>query len=420
MEVKVKRDLNDYVYPLRTVIADSDFSDLNILHKILKDKKIVGLGESTHGTREFFQLKHRLVKFLVEEMGYSIFTIEAGMIPCTGINDYVLKGKGDPNQALANQGYWIWDTEEVSELISWMRKYNLSAEKGRECQFIGYDIKPIEEACDILRRVMKVVDEEIYKKVDEIISPFENIVLPYDKKKAKEIDIREVLWILGWLKSHKIEICDAFNRATYNLAITSCKMIYQYLDGSIINFGDLKRRDLHMAQNLRLIIESLPPETKIIVWAHNGHIAVDDDWENLGYWLRRWYGNQYYAFGLTYTEGSFQARYIDEDEPNVHGPIKEFDLGMPTKEFWEYDLMQLAQGDFFLDFEEVKNHSNQLRHWITGQSQRLKVMGGGFNPKDPYPDNGIANKNYILGEIFDGVFHIAKTEGTISNPTGLR
>src|SRR5215510_12728002 len=63
---------------LKSVEAGHSFDDLQPLKSILKDVRIVGLGEGTHGTREFFQIKHRLLEFLVNEMGFTLFVMEGG------------------------------------------------------------------------------------------------------------------------------------------------------------------------------------------------------------------------------------------------------------------------------------------------------------------------------------------------------
>ncbi|MCH7872711.1 MAG: erythromycin esterase family protein [Planctomycetes bacterium] len=60
---------------LDTVEAGHGFADMQPIKAMVGSARIVGLGEATHGTREFFQLKHRMVEFLVEEMGFTIFAI---------------------------------------------------------------------------------------------------------------------------------------------------------------------------------------------------------------------------------------------------------------------------------------------------------------------------------------------------------
>src|SRR5262245_3273128 len=47
--------------PLRTAEPGGGFQDLEFLRSIIGNARIVSLGEATHGTREFFQLKHRLI-----------------------------------------------------------------------------------------------------------------------------------------------------------------------------------------------------------------------------------------------------------------------------------------------------------------------------------------------------------------------
>ena len=89
--------------PLASVEAGHGFIDLEPLRAIIGDARIVSLGEATHGTREFFQLKHRLLEYCVSELGFTIFGIEASYPECLRINDYVLHGTGNPLDALASQ-----------------------------------------------------------------------------------------------------------------------------------------------------------------------------------------------------------------------------------------------------------------------------------------------------------------------------
>lgn len=60
------------VIPIATVEAGHGFADLQALKEIIGDARIVSLGESTHGNREIFQMKHRLVEYLAGELGFTI------------------------------------------------------------------------------------------------------------------------------------------------------------------------------------------------------------------------------------------------------------------------------------------------------------------------------------------------------------
>ena len=141
---------------LKTVEARHGFDDMEPLRRIIGDARIVSLGEATHGTREFFQLKHRMLEFLATQMGFTIFSIEANMPEAYRLNDYVLNGTGDPAELLRGMYFWTWNTDEVLDMIRWMREFNASG-KGR-VQFTGFDMQKTPVAAEIVRAYVQRVD----------------------------------------------------------------------------------------------------------------------------------------------------------------------------------------------------------------------------------------------------------------------
>ena len=143
---------------LETPQAGHGFADMAGIKKIVGNARIVSLGEATHGTREFFQLKHRMLEYLATEMGFTIFSIEANMPEAYRLNEYVLNGKGDPAQLLRGMYFWTWDTEEVLDMIKWMRAFDQSG-KGR-VEFTGFDMQTPAVALQIVRDFVGPNDEE--------------------------------------------------------------------------------------------------------------------------------------------------------------------------------------------------------------------------------------------------------------------
>jgi erythromycin esterase-like protein len=133
---------------LETPSPGHGFADMQPIAKIIGNARIVSLGEATHGTREFFQLKHRMLEFLATEMGFSIFSIEANMPEAYRLNDFVLNGKGDPVRLIKGMYFWTWDTQEVLDMILWMREFNKSG-KG-PLQFTGFDMQTPDVAARIV------------------------------------------------------------------------------------------------------------------------------------------------------------------------------------------------------------------------------------------------------------------------------
>jgi hypothetical protein len=124
--------------PLATPLPGRGFDDMVALKQMVGDARIVALGEASHGAREFFELKHRMLEFLVTQMGFSIFSLEANMAESSRLNDFVLRGEGDPAQLLKGP-LTMWDTQEVLNMVLWMREYNRSG-KGR-VEFTGFDMQ---------------------------------------------------------------------------------------------------------------------------------------------------------------------------------------------------------------------------------------------------------------------------------------
>jgi len=113
-------------------------TDIEFLRDLVGDARIVALGENTHGTRDFFEMKARILRFLVEEMGFNTFAIEATWPEARLVDDYVRTGEGDSARLLAGLYFWTWNTESVLEMIEWMRDHN---EAGGDVGFHGVDMQ---------------------------------------------------------------------------------------------------------------------------------------------------------------------------------------------------------------------------------------------------------------------------------------
>jgi erythromycin esterase-like protein len=128
-----------HAIPLSSTQAGHGFADLEPLKSMIGDARIVALGEATHGTREFFEFHHRMLEFLASEMGFTTLAVEASMPEAYKLNDYVVRGEGDPAELLKGLHFWTLDTVEMLDLIHWMREFNQSG-KGH-LEFTGFDMQ---------------------------------------------------------------------------------------------------------------------------------------------------------------------------------------------------------------------------------------------------------------------------------------
>ena len=131
--------LRQYVHPLASVHPGyEDSSDLEAFGRGRRHQWTwSGLGESTHGSHEIFQLKDRLVRYLNRERGFETFALEASMVPCFEATDYVREGVGSPQAILDGLGFWTRRTEELTELLEGIH----GAARDRPVRFTGFDMQ---------------------------------------------------------------------------------------------------------------------------------------------------------------------------------------------------------------------------------------------------------------------------------------
>ena len=164
-----------------------DFSDLERLKPILAGVDVIGLGEATHGTHEFFLLKHRLLRFLTNELGFTVLAFETPYPGCRTINSFITNGSCNAKLALQEQGYLAWRTEEILELLEWMRTYNHGAVQSRKIEFIGIDCqldgRLVKNSLDFLKTYF--VDSTTLSKVEQLFEEFLRCATPLDRVDAE-------------------------------------------------------------------------------------------------------------------------------------------------------------------------------------------------------------------------------------------
>lgn len=411
-------------HPLRTHVADACTRDLQPLKEMLSGVRIIGLGESTHGTREIFQLKHRLTRFLVEEMGFRVFSIEAGIEPCRAIDDYVMMGKGDKYRALSAQGYWTWDTAEVMDMIDWMREHNLRCRRGDECRFFGFDMKPIEGACDALLDFLHPLAGGDFSRLEEIVMQSRGTVWMSTGQ-----SIPDIFYLLGWLRAHEYELIDGSCPQAYQLALENAHYIFQYIScmaGYVENpAAPYRDRDFYMAENVTRLLDTLPAGSKLIVWAHNAHIAVDEEWKNLGWELRQRYGSLYYPCAIGFGAGGFQSRLMSEQNfEDIGGMVMHslcgFSVDAPVPGSWDEDLNTAFSHSAYLDLRTQLRNNVECRAWLA-QKKPLLSIGATYNPAaKPEQWAQMFCQNCVLGESFDGLFFLKSVQRARPNINGQR
>lgn len=158
--------LRAHAHPIATTDPSDSIDDLAFLKDIVGDARIVALGEGTHGTREFFQMKHRITQYLAEEMGFTIFAIEASTPESAKVSDYTVRNIGDsPNDYIRGMYFWTWSTDEVADMARWMRTFNNGGPgneaKAKHIDFTGFDMQTPDVAQQVASDFLTAHDPDL-------------------------------------------------------------------------------------------------------------------------------------------------------------------------------------------------------------------------------------------------------------------
>jgi erythromycin esterase len=380
--------LKDHCIPIKTTKAENGFLDLEYLKQSLKDVKIVALGENTHGTSEIFEMKHRLLEFLSTEMGFDIFAIESNMPEAYLINDYVLKGEGDP-KTLLSYNTPAWNTQEVLNMLKWMRNFNKSLENS-SLQFTGFDMQSFYGSLRYLTDYVNSNFSELKFLTDSLSILLRNTNNAFNKQDNRfHLAIIKCDQILSCLLDLKAEYSEKINIKEINWIIQNTNVIRQYCNFQI---STGKLRDKYMADNVSWILEN-NPDSKIVLWAHNEHITKN--YQAMGEYLSRKYGKEYFSIGFSTNKGNYTAgrqNKVTTDNKLVAAVPGSFD----------YIFSQTGLQSFFLDLN-LANHNEPNSSWLN-KKMYFRTIGGNATDNQFLPAT--------ITKKFDGIIFINKTSPT--------
>lgn len=291
--------------------------DLALVSRIVGNARLVGLGESTHGTHEFFVAKHRLLQHFVGQMGFDIFAIEANQLAVETLNAFVSGGPGTAREAMRVL-FRVWNTDEMLGLVEWMRAYNAEHPR-RPVRFIGYDMQdhrtPVDSLLAFVRRVEPGWEGRVHTLTERYRAQ-PSSVMPNapDSARGAWLAGAELLWRevtgrrAGWLAAARTR----GDTVAVEWAVHSADLVRQAarLNRSL-NSPD---RDSLMAANLDWAMRTLYPASRAVVWAHDVHVSHGGDRERsfnagaqMGAHLKHTFGYDYRAFSLLTRAGTYRA-----------------------------------------------------------------------------------------------------------------
>ncbi|MBA4495207.1 erythromycin esterase family protein [Paenactinomyces guangxiensis] len=274
-------------------VAGDSYKDLRFLKKALKGKRIVLLGESSHGAAEFDSSKARLVQYLHEKLDYDVIAFESPLGEAYSADLHA--AQNPPLQTMKNSIYDVWHTEETLPLFEYLKK-----EKKTKDPLIlsGFDIHPTGIYKNFLKSWFQKESPSMGEKAYQLEIQFqkyfwnESDIVQFHLEKTNMIAAYREL--LKFVKDNQTQLSAMYPGHPQAIATTEYVlqdridtvekiMEKKILSRKYLQEGNIEEaakyaaeasvlRDHAMAKNLTWIADTLYPNKKIIVWGHNYHI----------------------------------------------------------------------------------------------------------------------------------------------------
>lgn|GEM_PF-4412717 len=396
---------DDTVYSLQSSAGELPAS-LNLLQPLFVSKEIVGLGEATHGTREFSHLKTKLLQFLITRCGYRALIMEGPFGSFLYINDYVNSADGNVDTLLRNTGYWMYYTSEISGLLNWIKKFNTDKSPEDKVRVFGMDMQGMEAPLKYLNTKMAALPLSDRTSFDELMLPLLQLLKSGNQHKARQstdskphnIAVR-IEQLQTWANGNRAVLSRYFTQETIRL-FELC--LQNSLYTSQAEKQDEYFRDSCMAANVKAL--TTLTRSKAVIWAHNAHIGMRDSIvgytslsKPMGEHLQQAFKEQYYPIGFFFNQGSFLALEKKKRGNSFYYPhLKRFTLPNSAHDYLSHLLASASSIPFFLD---VSSSDTQL--WK--RYHKLYTVGATYNTKSN-------NTHYITPAVaFKGIVFVKQT-----------
>ncbi|XLS29659.1 erythromycin esterase family protein [Flavobacteriaceae bacterium M23B6Z8] len=361
--------LNKVIRPIRSLNEDGTLNDFSFLENFVNNKKIVALGEASHGTSEIFILKHQIIRYLVEEMNFDQFLMEAPLLEAEKMKECFKSEKCDSLDLANTLIYWTWNTKEMKDLMQWIKEFNKN--ESTNINFAGFDVQGYRLAGSLLSEYTKG------KELDSLKSILQWIDRSTSSK--DQLNNYNLFKIVAKDIQNQIITSKLSNEIKDKLQL-SLKLIDQYLEFKTARSS----RDRNMAENVKYHVDREKPNGTIL-WAHNGHIKQTG--ESMGRFLAEEYGEDYVNIGFAYHDGFYNTR----KNSKIHAVKSQ--ASFPGT--YEYFFKQANSPVFFINLRDLRK--NDKNKWLF-EFLEFRVAGASYQADEFF--------NTDLVKDFDGIIFI--------------
>ena len=305
--------------------TDIEDVDLGRLMDRIGDSRVVLLGESTHGTSEFYRMRARITRELVESKGFDLVAVEADWPDASRVDHHVRDRRVPAAawEAFARFPTWMWRNQEMHDFVEWLRNRNLARSPVRRTRFAGLDLYAMSNSIAALLSFLDRRDPSAAATARErlaCLTPWQKDPAAYGRAAltgAYRSCEGEAVALLRDLLRRRLEqerqVDEQWFEAEQNARlIADSELYYRVMYYGAADSWNL--RDRHMFHTLLRLLEFHGKDSKAVVWAHNSHLGDASATDmaargeiNLGQLCRGRFGDRCYSIGFGTDHGTVAA-----------------------------------------------------------------------------------------------------------------
>lgn len=366
------------------------------------EKKIVALGEATHGNKELIELKQIVFEKMLEQ-GRNVFVIEGDFGGGYRVNEYIAGAEGNAKDAVAEIGFRIYRSRDLENILEFMRKYNEGKAADEQIRFYGMDMQRYDNNKEILLEILSKAGSSLEAEYRLLLEDFSDETM-YDIKKDRiEKTLSELERSNEKLEEEKESIIAKTSAKEFDIAKHVARVIWQntMLRNSSDQYGTL--RDRFMAENTLWILaheQEFHDNDKIFLTGHNGHLskmsAIFGTEKVMGEILSGEIGDDYFVIGTEFGKSRFIARDEKTNE------LTEFSVENTGKGRLATLLTSSEQGVVYFDIAAAAGSGDEQVKSYLDAGQSISAVGESFSKSYEKVEQAYVQK-LSPAKSFDGI-----------------
>ncbi|WP_049622776.1 protein-L-isoaspartate(D-aspartate) O-methyltransferase [Frateuria defendens] len=307
-------------------LPDPDAADFAAPFERYAGRRVVLLGEASHGTAEFYRARAAITRRLIGRHGFRFVAVEADWPDAATVNRYVrhLPLRAGTVPAFQRFPTWMWRNTDVAALVDWLHAHNADREHAEQAGFYGLDLYNLTDSIAAVLHYLDRVDPAAAAVARErygCLTPWQKepatygrAVLSHGYTRCEQAVVQQCRDLLASRLDYVRQDGESFLDAAQSARLIAAAEHYyraMYYGGA----QSWNLRDTHMFETLRHLLDAHGPRAKAIVWAHNSHIGdarhtdmgAARDQLNIGQLCREHFGEEAALIGLGTHAGTVAA-----------------------------------------------------------------------------------------------------------------